>query len=106
MADFFNHLWDWLNNGVVDLFTAVIAYLIEKLFLFALDFILWAVPFAWGIAKQIMTDLSISERLNAAFEVLPSDLLSTIFFFRVPEALNLIISAFITRFVLRFIPGL
>lgn len=101
-------LFDWItqffSTGIYDFATAALASLIEWLLLLKLQWMLWLLQFAWGIAQTLITNLGISEALRTAWNNLDSEVLSMLMFFRVPDAINLILGGFGTRFVLRFLP--
>ena len=64
---------------------------------------LQSITFAWDIAQEILTSLSISEKIDLAFSALDSLVVQVISFFRIPEAINIVLSAYTTRFVLNFL---
>ena len=62
-----------------------------------------ALTFSWGVAQQIITNLGISAYLNSAWSSLDSQVLNMLTFLRVPDAVNMILSASITKFVFKFL---
>lgn len=64
---------------------------------------LTALTFSWSVAQELITSLNISEYINNAWSSLDSRLLSMFVLFRIPEALNIILSAAVTKFVFRFL---
>lgn len=106
MLDFFDAVYNWLYSGSYGFFTELSAYFIKQSVLAYLKFLYFVIPFAWGIAQSILNDLNISTYLNAAWSEFPPHVLGYLTFFNIPEALNIVISAHVTKFVLRFIPGL
>ncbi|WP_417584874.1 DUF2523 family protein [Nitrincola sp.] len=105
MIEFFNAVYEWLNSGIYGFFTELSAYFIKQSVLGYFQFLYVMIPFAWGIAQSILNDLNLSSHLNSAFSSLGSDVLGYLTFFNIPEALNTVISAYVTKFVLKFIPG-
>ncbi len=100
-----------LGQQVSDFFTVGIYNLLAK---FTAWFIKWymvawfkaklaALAFSWSVAQELMTSLDISAYLDSAWGALESRTLSMLVFFRVPEAVNIIISASVTKFVFRFL---
>ena len=83
-----------LRNGIE---WAVVAWL---------DMKFWGIKFAWGIAKSILEDLGIISALAAAFATLPPQVTEALTFFNVFAALANILTAGMTRFVMRMVPGL
>ena len=101
---FFTSIYQFLTGGIYSFAQWAFAQFIEKSTLAFLDFVLWAIPFAWGTAKNIMNDIGLSQLLTNAWSSLDSNVLGFLTAFRVPDCLNILISAFFTRYVLRFIP--
>lgn len=105
-GNFFDFITDWLNSGVYGLLTDFAAYLIKQAVLAYLALLNFAIPFAWGIAKSILQDLNLSALINAAWDDLPTMSQAVATSFKVPEIINTAITGFVTKFVMRFIPGL
>lgn len=97
---------DFFITGVYDILVWFSALVIEKATLALLDFAIWSLPFAWDIAQQIIRDLDLSSLLHDAWSSLDSTMMGVATVLRIPEAVNLLISASITKYVLRFIPFL
>jgi len=104
MQDFFNWITAFFTTGIYDLITAAFVSLIEWLLLAKLQFMLWVLNFSWGIAQSLISSLGISAALQSAWGSLDSQVMSTLMFFRVPDAVNMILGGFGTRFVMRFLP--
>lgn len=102
----FGAILEFLAHGIYDFAVWAFAKIVEQLTIGYLNFMLWALPFAWSVAKQIMIDLNLSELISQAWVSLDSQVLGLATLFRIPEAINLIVSAYFTKFVLRFIPFL
>lgn len=62
-----------------------------------------ALTFSWSVAQQLITNLNISGYLNNAYSALDSRTMALLAYFRIPEAINMILSAAITKFVFRFL---
>ena len=102
--NFFGYIFTFLSSGIYSFAVWGFSKFIESMVIGYLEFMLWAMPFAWSTAKQILIDLNLSSVVNAAWGQLDSNVLAYATVFRVPEALNLIVSGFFTKFVMRFIP--
>ena len=105
MGDMLHFIAEWLNSGSYGFITEAFAYLIEVATLAAIKFMLWAIPFAWGIAKQILEDIGLSQAINQAWGSLDSATLQTVSFFQIPAAVNNILTAAVTKMALRYVPG-
>lgn len=106
ITNFFDFVQDWLNSGVYGVLTDFTAYLIKQAVLGYLAFMNVAIPFAWGVAKSIIQDLNISALINSAWDDLPSSSQAIATAFKIPEIINTIVTGFVTKFVIRFIPGM
>lgn len=101
MFDFFNYLWDWLTGGVYDLLVNFLALCLEwgtaqwfrgKLFMLELS---------WNVAQQVLVDLDFTSQIDSAISSVPSEARSLIYYLQLPEAVNMIISAGVTKWILR-----
>lgn len=105
-------------NSIIDLRQTVSDFFTTDLYTFVTNatawFIQWAVvamwkaklaalTFSWGVAQQLIINLNISGYLNTAWASLDSRVMSALAFFRIPDAVNMIISAGVTKFVFRFL---
>lgn len=102
---FFQGIWDWLTDGLYDFAVWVFRGYVEFATLGALKFKLFVLTFAWDVAKAILVDLEVSTRLQALYDLLPPSVAVNITAMRIPEGVGLILTAYVTRYVLRFIPG-
>ena len=61
---------------------------------------LYAIQLTWSFASVLVDSLNISAQLSTLWSGLDSSILNTLLFFRIPECINIIFSALITRFIL------
>lgn len=104
-ADLVNYLerfWDFLQHGIYDFFTKLLATWIIYSTIATIKFKLWSLTFAWHIAQQILSQLNIVSAIESAWGSVDSRIMSAMSFFRIPEAINIILTARLTRFVLKF----
>lgn len=59
-----------------------------------------SIQFAWQVAKVILEDLAFGSTLNSLISGLPGDMKAFISLIRIPECIELLASAHITRFVM------
>lgn len=88
---------DFLENGIYEFFEEALKQLVAYLVISFIQFKIWALGFAWDVAKTIMGNLNVGAYIDSAMSQLDSDLVSYLNFFRMLDALNLIIQAYITR---------
>lgn len=102
VGSFFSDIWDYIQNGLYDFFTEWFAAFVIWSTVAEVKFKLFAIQFAWDVAQNILAQLNISSALAAAWSSIDSDLLNALTFFNIPDAINVILSARVTRFVLNF----
>lgn len=100
---FFGFFKDFFNKDIYPFITKTIAEFIKAAMIHAIEFKIFALGFAWDIAKDLLISLNISSMINQAWGMLDSKLLQFMTFFRLPEGINLMISAYATRFVYKFL---
>lgn len=102
VADYITDTWSFFYSDVPDL--------IERSFAF---FVVWAVKiklflykeglaFSWGIARAIIQDLQIMSQITAHISLLSPDVRQALVDMRFFDAINIVIHAVVTRFVMRF----
>lgn len=104
VINFFGLFWDFVTKGIYDLLVWLVKGFIEYFTLESLSFLVWAVRFAWDIAKGILQDLGYFAALSSAMAGIDPEILGLISVLRIPDALTIIVSAAVTKYVLRFIP--
>jgi hypothetical protein len=103
MTEFFDALWKWINESTVTLLTNFVAYVMVWVITAWLKIKLAGLAFAWGVAQSIMSQLDVSHKLADAFSFIPEKPRAMLMWARVPDALNIIGSGFISKFVLRIL---
>jgi hypothetical protein len=103
--DFIKVIVEWLDFGIFDFFEKAYQALIIELMIAWVKIKISSLEFAWTVAQGVLTGLNVSAHINTAFGMLAPDIASAAAFFRVPEAVNIIMSSVIARFVLNMIPG-
>jgi hypothetical protein len=69
-----------------------------KLKLFAY---LEALKFSWVVGKQILLDFNIMSQITAQINLLPQDVRQALVDMRIFDGLNILLNAFMTRFIMR-----
>lgn len=93
----------WLGDDIYDFVTKIFAWAIEWYVVFLLQGKIFLAKFAWDIAKNIMANIGLSQAINIAWGYLDSQIIGYLTFFRLPEAINILFQALVTKFVLRII---
>lgn len=103
IIDVFNQIQSFISDGIYQLLVDFTAWAIKKAVIASIKFKIWALGFAWDVAQEIIVDLNVNAYLNAAWGSLNASTLSMLQFFKVPEAIQMILSAGVTKFVFRFL---
>ena len=103
IVDFRQQFDDFRTFGIYKFFTQWFAEFIKWSMVGWFKFKLQSLTFAWDVASEILTSLNLSTVVESAFAQLDSKVVSIISFFRIPEAINMILSAYVTRLVMTFI---
>lgn len=101
---------EWLANffagkGADDWLSSAMAWMVERLVLSWLEMKLWAMELAWSVAKSILEGAGLFTQIASSFAALPADVLGGLNLLGIPAAINMILTAIMTRFVLNFVPG-
>lgn len=102
MFEFFNEISEFISNGLYDFVVETYAWLVIKVTEFKLSFMLTALDFSWNVASSILSQLNITEQVETAMSSLPAETVNYLNFFNVINGINILINAFVTRFVLSF----
>lgn len=105
IINFFQWIWTFITSGIYDLIVWGLRGFVEFYTLSALKFQLFALNLGWDVAKAILVDMQFNARLQGFFDALPSAVSVNLTALRIPEGIALILTAYITRYVIRFIPG-
>lgn len=100
--EFFSDVHDFFFTEVPGLFERAYAYFFEYYILLKIKAMIWSIDFSVGVAKVILSDIGLVSALQNAFDALPQNLYAAFTQLGIPRALNMILEAVITRFVMRF----
>lgn len=105
LFDLVQTISDFFKNGIYQFFVDLFAYIVVWWHKLKLQGLIFMVQFSWDIAAQLMQDLNITGFLNSMYTHLDNQILNVMLYFRIPEALNTIINAYLTRYIFRFLGG-
>jgi len=94
---------DWLEQDQFTFFEDFVAFFVVQLTIAKISFMLWSMEFSWGVAQAVLDQLSIGAQVEALWAATDSVLLSWLSFFKIPQALNMIMTAGTTKFVMRMV---
>ncbi|WP_462181560.1 DUF2523 family protein [Pseudoalteromonas gelatinilytica] len=103
MGDFFSDIWAFFDDDVPSFFERALAYIIEKIILFQIAAQIEAMKLAWSVAKAVIENFQVASKIANAVNALPQDVQAAISDMRILDGLNIIIQAFVARYVLRFL---
>lgn len=93
---------DWFYQDIYPFVTKTIAEWIKASVIAEIEMKIFLTAFAWDIAKDLLQSLNVSQYISAAWSALDPRLLQFLTFFRVPEGINLMLSALTTKFVYNY----
>ncbi len=96
---------DWIYTGIYDFVVDTAAYLIALSVKATLYSTLALIDFSWDIAQQLLSDLGISQFLNSMYSQFNFQIMEILLYFRIPEFINTILGAHMTKFVFNFLGG-
>lgn len=105
LFDLFQGVSDFFKNDIYQFFVDLFAFIVEWYHKLKLEALIFMVQFSWDIAVKLMQDLNITSFLNNMYSHLNNQILDVMLYFRIPEALNTIINAYLTRYIFRFLGG-
>ncbi len=104
LFSFFQYIWDFITNGIYDFVKDGLVVLTKAALWSWYKIQILALEVAYQAAREIVSDLGISQAVSQAYSGLPADVANAFSFFGIPQALNILFSALSTRFMLRFVP--
>lgn len=105
-------------NAIVDLYDQIQAFLTDGIYTLLTQFVAWFIKwsvvamwkiklailnFSWDVAQEILISLHLSDYMNTALGSLNVQVFNMLQFFRIPEGINIILSAGVTKFIMRFL---
>lgn len=90
----------WFADGLYETADNVFQRIAVWVIVWMLEAKLFMLGFGIEIAELFIEALGISEVLNDAFSSLDSKISNFIYYLRIPEAINILLSAYATRFVM------
>lgn len=103
IIEYLQSMLEFRDSGIYQFLTEVFGEFVIWLTVGAIKFKTFMVVFAWDVAQEILNSLNISSALQAAWGALDSKLLMMVTYLKIPDAINVLISARVTRYVLDII---
>lgn len=103
VVEFSQSFEDFIKTGVYDLIVKFTAWAVKWLVVASIKAKIAAIAFSWDVAQEILTSLNVSAYLSGMWSSMDSRLIGMLAYLRIPEVINIMLSAFATRFVFRFL---
>jgi hypothetical protein len=101
-TDFFNQLLDFRDSGIYEFFTKAFAEFTIIFMIDLIEFKIYLISFFYDVVIEIFNQLKISDAVSVAWSYLSPQVASIATFFHIPDVVNIILSARMTKFLLRF----
>lgn len=101
---FFQYVWDFLTTGIYDLLKAFMVIATKAALYSYIQMQIFALQVAYEAAQDVVNSIGVTQQIRQMYSGLPGEVLSGLSFFGIPQGLNILFSAFSTRFMLRFVP--
>ncbi|OZG70419.1 hypothetical protein BTA51_26035 [Hahella sp. CCB-MM4] len=101
--EFFNTITDWLTTDQYSFWEELVAYVLVQVTIWKIEFMIWSMQFSWGVAHAILDQLNISAQINQLWGNADATVAGWLTFLRVPDAMNMVLSAGVTKFVMRMV---
>jgi hypothetical protein len=106
IVQFLSYIWWFLSSGIFEVFHDVFAKLFEYGMIFYWSVKVAAIGFMWGVGQSLMESMRITEYIELMFAHFDSQTLAGLMWLRVPEFVNTVVSAYVTRWVMSTVSGL
>lgn len=104
VINFFIDVYDFIANGIYDFMIWVFAGLVQTLTLFSIKFQIMAARIGWDTAVSIINSSGIVGYLESAWLSIPVQISSLLSLLQVPQFISIVFTAFVTKYVMRFMP--
>ena len=89
---------DFFTSGLFEFFDALFVELSTWFVVWAMKAKIMFMKLSWGVAENLIANLSISSMIESSWSSMDSGVLGYVTFFRIPEAINILIQAVVARF--------
>lgn len=103
LVDFFKKVLNFFDNGLYEVIGNVLKYYVSAVGIFSLELKMAAIEIAAGMADKIISTLNISGTINSLYSALDSKIAAFVAYLKIPDAINLLLSAHLTRFIMNLV---
>ena len=104
ISNFANDVIARFDVGILGFLTYILTNIVKFLVLAKLSIMILTLNIAWGIASTLLNDIGLFPMINQALQSLSPEVAGFLDLVGINQALNIICTALIARFVMRFIP--
>lgn len=101
--EFFNYMLEMIKNfsdNSDSFWERIVMWLVITYF----ELKIHVLEFSYSIASSLLAGLNISDLINNYWGGMDSSILGAVTYLRIPEAINMILSAMVTRFIMDLLP--
>jgi hypothetical protein len=100
IIDFFKSVLGFFDHGIYEVFGNFFKYYVTTVALFSLELKMAALEVATNAASILLSHLDISGTINSMYSQIDSRLAAFMSYLRIPESINILLSAHVTRFIM------
>lgn len=100
MIELLDNIWQFFND-IPTFINSVFIQISSWIVIWKLKLMAGMAQYSWEVAKAVIDNLNISSMIDTAWGNIDSNLLQLLTFFRIPEALNIILNSYFTKVTLR-----
>lgn len=104
MLEFLNAVLSFIDHDLYEMLVQFLSLMIQSFVAMLYEWFYQIIHLAWDVARDILSDLGISQLIGSMFSHFDSQVLDLMLYFRVPEMINTVITAYVTRYVMSWIP--
>ena len=106
ITKFFDVIIGFLSEGIYTFFEQTFVYMLQWMILVKINVAILSLEVVSGILMTLYGSLNVGGELQLIWSNIPLEIRQILSFFRVPQAITIIMSAYVTRAVIRMIPFL
>lgn len=104
VIDFCNATFEFINSGIYTFFKEIFKYLTKVIVYGYLQSQLFLLQVSYEVAKELMQSFGVASFIESSYGKLSADVATTMAFFGIPQAINILLSGLSTRFAMKFVP--
>lgn len=90
----------FFDTGIYDYLEGALERVTAWLIVWYIEIKIYALTFSWSVASLILQNIGLTDLINDMWAGLDSELLAFITYLKIPDCINMLLSAYTTRFVM------